>query len=93
MARLDTAMDRLAELQGQRNRIDAEIVEVVAELSRGDIWADTGAKSLTACVEWKTGSTRSHARALVAVAERADQFPRCIDGLTLKRPRFDAASF
>ncbi len=79
--RLDAQLDLLAELQGQRNAIDAQIVGVLGELARDDLWGYTGARSLESCVEWKTGSTRSHARALVAVASRAAEFPRCMAGL------------
>ena len=80
-ARLDTVLARLAELQGQRNAIDAQIVDLVAELSEDDLYLVTGARSLEACVAWKTGSSPTHARALAAVARRRDEFPRCVDGL------------
>lgn len=76
-ARIGVLFERLAELQGRRNAVDAEIVEVVRELDRDDLWAVTGARSLEACVAWKTGSSRSHAEALAAVARRGDSFPRC----------------
>ena len=35
-ARVDGALARLAELQGQRNAIDAQIVDVVADLAEDD---------------------------------------------------------
>ena len=80
-ARVDGALARLAELQGQRNAIDAQIVDVVADLAEDDLYLVTGARSLEACVAWKTGSSPTHARALAAVARRRDEFPRCVDGL------------
>ena len=79
--RVGVLFDRLAELQGQRNVIDAEIVDVVRELDRDDLWGMTGCRSLEQCVAWKTGSSASHARALAAVARRTEMFPRCVGGL------------
>ena len=81
LARIDAAFEELAELQGQRNAIDARIVDVVAELERDELWAITGCRSIEQCVAWKTGSSPSHARSLAAVARRADAFPRCVEGL------------
>ncbi len=79
--RVDAVFERLAELQGQRNVIDAQIVDVVAELERDELWAVAGARSLENCVAWKTGSSPAHARGLSAVARRASTFPRCVEGL------------
>ncbi len=81
LARLDVLSDRLAELQGQRNAIDAHIVDIVAALEQDELWGITGCRSLEHCVAWKTGSSASHARALAAVARRAEAFPRCVEGL------------
>ncbi len=81
LARLDALFDRLAELQGQRNAIDAQIVDIVAELEHRELWGVTGCRSLEHCVAWKTGSSASHARTLAAVARRAESFPRCVAGL------------
>lgn len=80
-ARFDAVAERLAELQGQRNVIDAEIADAVAELGEDELWKFTGARSLAAAVAWKTGSTMAHARSLVAIAERRDEFPRCVAAL------------
>jgi hypothetical protein len=80
-ARVGVLFAQLAELQGQRNAIDAQIVDVVRALEQDDLWAVTGARSLERCVAWKTGSSPSHARALAAVARRAETFPRCVAGL------------
>ncbi|MDZ7674533.1 MAG: DUF222 domain-containing protein [Acidimicrobiales bacterium] len=80
-ARLDAAFERLAELQGQRNAIDAEIVDVVAELEADELWKHTGARSLAACVAWKAGSSMANARSLAAIAERREEFPRCVAAL------------
>lgn len=79
--RLDAVLERLAELQGQRNRVDAEIVECVAELASDDLYLVAGARSLAACVAWKAGASPANARAVAAVARRADEFPRCVAGL------------
>ena len=80
-ARVDVLFERLAELQGQRNAIDAQIVDVVRALDEDDLWGTTGCRSLEQCVAWKTGSSPAHARALAAVARRAETFPRCVGGL------------
>lgn len=80
-ARVDVLFDRLAELEGQRNVIDAQIVDVVAELERDELWAVAGARSLESCVAWRTGASPVHARGVAAVARRADSFPECVDGL------------
>lgn len=80
-ARVGVLFERLAELQGQRNVIDAQIVDVVRALEEDDLWAVTGARSLESCVAWKTGSSQSNAHALAEVARRAEAFPRCVAGL------------
>ncbi|MCV7281665.1 hypothetical protein H7J88_18690, partial [Mycolicibacterium flavescens] len=49
--RLLELYDRLAELCGQRNAIDAQVVEIVAEIDRdGLLGAAPGVKSLKALV-------------------------------------------
>ena len=58
-ARIGVLFERLAELQGQRNVIDAQIVDVVRELEQDDLWGITGCRSLESCVAWKTGSSYS----------------------------------
>ena len=74
-------LDRLAELQGQRNVIDGQIVEVLAELERDELWGLTGCRSLEHCVAWALGASPSNARAVSAVARRVETFPRCAAGL------------
>lgn len=75
--RLEELLERLAVLQGQRNAIDAELVDVVAELDRDDLWGYAGARSLEACVAWKTGSSPANARVLASAARGLETFPRC----------------
>ncbi|HEV7851759.1 MAG TPA: hypothetical protein VGP27_10400, partial [Mycobacterium sp.] len=41
--RLEVLFDELAELTGQRNAIDARIVEIVAEVDRDELCGATGA--------------------------------------------------
>lgn len=79
-ARLDAVDEQLAELMGQRNVIDAEIVELVREAEEGELLGGTGCRSLEHWVAWKTGSSRRHAEALAAVARRGEAFPRCMEG-------------
>ena len=80
-ARVGVLFERLAELQGQRNAVDAQIVDVVRAFDEEDLWGMTNCRSLEQLVAWKTGSSASHARALTAVARRAEAFPRCVEGL------------
>src|SRR5581483_6110353 len=47
----------LAELAGQRNAIDAQIVEKVAEIDHDGLWGGTGARSVPALVAWKLGAS------------------------------------
>jgi hypothetical protein len=51
--RLEVLFDETAELTGQRNAIDARLVEIVAEMDRDELCGATGARSLPALVAWK----------------------------------------
>ncbi|TXI39840.1 MAG: DUF222 domain-containing protein, partial [Mycobacterium sp.] len=79
--RLAELFDELAELAGQRNAIDGRIVDIVAEIDRDGLWGATGARSIAALVAWKTGCSSANAKSVAAVAHRAEEFPRCVDGL------------
>ena len=73
--------DELGELMGQRNAIDGRIVDIVAEMDRDNLVGMTGARSITALVAWKTGSSTRNAQTITAIAHRVDEFPRCVAGL------------
>jgi hypothetical protein len=73
--------DELSELAGQRNAIDGRIVEIVAEIDRDGLWGATGARTLAGLVAWKLGSAARHAKSIVAIADRLDQFPQCVQGI------------
>jgi hypothetical protein len=79
--RVEVLFDRLAELCGQRNAIDGRIVDIVAELDGAQLCGLTGARSVPALVAWKTGMSLRNARAVTAIAARADTFPMCVQGL------------
>lgn len=79
--RLETLFDEIAELTGQRNAIDARIVEIVAEMDRDGLCGATGARSIQAVVAWKTGIAPRNAETVVAVARRLEEFPRCAQGM------------
>ena len=79
--RLAVLFEELAELTGQRNAIDGRIVEIVAEIDRDGLWGATGARSVTALVAWKTGTSRSTAAAIATVAHRLEELPRCAQGM------------
>lgn len=48
--RLLALFDELGELYGQRNAIDAGIVDVVAEIDGEGLWGGTGCRSIAALV-------------------------------------------
>ncbi len=87
--RLDVLFDELAELAGQRNAIDARIVEIVAEVDRDELWGATGARSVAALVAWKTGSSSTNANTIATVAGRLHEFPRCAEGMREGRLSLD----
>jgi hypothetical protein len=87
--RLEVLFDQLAELTGQRNAIDARIVDIVAEIDRDRLWGNTGCRSIAALVAWKTGVSSRNAETVVAVANRINEFPRCVEGLREGRLSLD----
>ncbi|MBO0679411.1 DUF222 domain-containing protein [Mycolicibacterium sp. S2-37] len=87
--RLEVLFDQLAELTGQRNAIDGRIVDIVAEIERDGLAGMTGARSMKALVAWKIGATPHNAETMVAVARRAEQFPRCTQALREGRLSLD----
>ena len=87
--RLEVLFEELAELTGQRNAIDGRIVEIVAEVDRGELWGATGAQSVGALVAWKTGTSPANAHTVVAVARRLEEFPRCAAGMREGRLSLD----
>ncbi|GFM16950.1 predicted protein, partial [Mycobacterium sp. PO1] len=81
--------EQIAELTGQRNAIDAQIVDIVAEIDHGGLAGMTGARSISALVAWKTGVSPRNAKTIAAVAARGEQFPRCVAGLREGRLSLD----
>src|SRR4051794_37334167 len=79
--RLAVIFDELAELSGQRNAIDGQIVDLVAEIEHDDLCGMTGCRSVAALVAWKTGVSPSNAATMAAIAHRAEQFPRLVAGM------------
>lgn len=74
---LDALFDELGELMGQRNVIDARIVEIIAEIEHDGLAGGTGARSIPALVAWKIGASPRNAQAIAAVAHRLSEFPIC----------------
>ncbi|MUL80815.1 MULTISPECIES: HNH endonuclease signature motif containing protein [unclassified Mycolicibacterium] len=87
--RLEVLLEELSQLCGQRNAIDARIVEIVAELDHDELCGATGARSIAALVAWKTGAAPRNAETVVAVARRLQEFPRCAQGLREGRLSLD----
>ena len=90
--RLAVLFDELSVLAGQRNAIDGRIVDIVAEIDRDGLWGATGARSVAALVAWKTGTSAANAKAIAAVANRVESFPRCVEGLREGRLSLDQVS-
>src|SRR4051794_35285936 len=87
--RLEVLFEELSELAGQRNAIDARIVEIAAEMDRGDLCGATGARSVAALVAWKLGSSSTTAHTITTVAHRLQEFPRCAAGMREGRLSLD----
>ncbi|MCG5434473.1 13E12 repeat family protein, partial [Mycobacterium sp. MYCO198283] len=87
--RLGVLFDELAELCGQRNAIDARIVEIAATIERDGIWGHTGARSVAALLAWRTGMSTRNAKTIAAVADRLPQFPRCAQAMREGRLSLD----
>ena len=87
--RLAVLFEELSELAGQRNAIDGRIVEIAAEMERDELCGATGARSVAALLAWKTGSSPTNAHTIAAVARRAAEFPRCVQGLREGRLSLD----
>ncbi|TRW87848.1 DUF222 domain-containing protein [Mycolicibacterium sp. 018/SC-01/001] len=83
--RLSVLHEELAELTGQRNAIDARIVEIAAEIDRDELWAAAGARSTAGWLAWKAGVSPARAHTIAAIAHRYDEFPSCVEGLAQGR--------
>ncbi|MGV0791007.1 HNH endonuclease signature motif containing protein [Mycolicibacterium sp. XJ1819] len=79
--RIEVLFGWLGQLAGQRNAIDAETVEIIAEIDRDGLWGITGARSLAAMVAWKLGTTVTTANAITSIAHRFDELPRCTEAM------------
>ena len=87
--RIDVLFEELAELTGQRNAIDARVVEIVAEIDHDGLWGNTGARSVAALVAWKTGCSPTNAKSIASIAHRLDELPRCAEGMREGRLSLD----
>jgi len=87
--RVDVLFEELAELTGQRNAIDGRVVAIVAELDHDGLWGATGARSVSALVAWKTGTSSANAGTIATVAHRIEEFPRCAAGMREGRLSLD----
>ncbi|HWM20859.1 MAG TPA: DUF222 domain-containing protein [Ilumatobacteraceae bacterium] len=72
---LERLEDRLADVCGHRNVVDAQLVSVVAEVLESGVWEMPGISSPAHWVAWKAGLATSHARQFVTVAGRRSEFP------------------
>ena len=65
----------MAELTGQRNAIDGQIVDIVAEIDRDGLAGMTGARSIPSLVAWMTGVSPRNAKTIAAIAHRLPDKP------------------
>ncbi|AQA01440.1 HNH endonuclease [Mycobacterium sp. MS1601] len=79
--RFEVLFGRLGELAGQRNAIDGEIVEIIAEIDRDGLAGNTGFRSIEALVACKTGVSPHRAKTATTIARRSAEFPRCTDAM------------
>ncbi|MEU0494195.1 HNH endonuclease signature motif containing protein [Mycobacterium sp. NPDC006124] len=87
--RLEVLFEELAELTGQRNAIDGRIVDIVAEIDGNRLWGNTGCASISALVAWRTGMSPHNAQTITTIAERAPDFPSCVEALREGRLSLD----
>ena len=75
MATLELLEDRLADLCGHRNVLDASLVRLVAEVLETGVWAMPGIVSPAHWLSWKAGLSAAHAQQVVSVARRRGELP------------------
>ena len=75
MGTLERLEDRLADLCGHRNVLDALLVRLVAEALETGEWEMQGVVSPSHWIAWKAGLSSAHAQQFVTVARRRDEFP------------------
>jgi uncharacterized protein DUF222/HNH endonuclease len=78
---MDELLAKVAELTGQRNAIDGQIVDIVAEIDRDGLAGMTGARSIPSLVAWMTGVSPRNAKTIAAIAHRLPEFPTCAAGM------------
>ena len=66
---------RIAELCGHLNVLHAQLVQTVVEAVDGDLWMQSGIKSVEHWLAWQTGLSPAHAKQLVDTAGRASELP------------------
>jgi hypothetical protein len=66
---------RIADLCGHLNVLHAQMVQTVVEAVEGDLWMQSGIKSVEHWLAWQTGLSPAHAKQLVDTAHRAGELP------------------
>lgn len=77
----DSFDDQINEVAGHLNAQHGRLVDLAARVLADRLWAIDGIHSPEQFLAWKTGLSPQRARAIVAVAERADELPACIAAL------------
>lgn len=71
----------LNEVAGHLNAQHGRLVDLAARILAERLWAIDGIHSPEQFLAWKTGLAPQRAREVVAVAQRADELPTCVDAL------------
>jgi hypothetical protein len=66
---------RIADLCGHLNVLHAQLAHTVVEALEGDLWMQSGIKSVEHWLAWQTGLSPAHAKQLVDTARRASELP------------------
>ena len=66
---------RMADLCGHLNVLHAQLVQTVVEAIDGDLWMQSGIKSVEHWLAWQTGLSPAHAKQLVDTARRCAELP------------------
>ena len=79
---MEVLLGRLRELAGQRNAIDGEIVEIVAEIDRDGLAGNTGFRSVESLVAGKIGVSPHTAKTITTISLRSEEFPCCTGAMS-----------
>jgi hypothetical protein len=86
---LERLEDRLADLCGHRNALDALLVQLVADALETGAWEMPGIVSASHWLSWKAGLSAARAQQLVSVARRRGDLPVTLAAFNAGELSFD----